>query len=114
MTVVSLTTHANGLPRNLTDDTAIALVRELAAEGGRVVFTSHARQRMVERDVSSQQVLNVLLRGQISESVTWKQDRQNYHLSIRALTAGDEVTVGCVIEVEMLMGQVVTVITVMA
>ena len=114
MTVVDIPTYANGLPRGLTDATALDLVRELAALGGRVTFSAHARRRMQEREISSEQVLNVLRRGEIAESVRWDATRDNYRLSLRALTAGDEVTVACAIEVEMLMGQVVTIVTVMA
>lgn len=114
MSIVSIATYPNGLPRGLTDETALALVRELAGQGGRVTFTAHARQRMVERDISSEQVLNVLTRGQIQESVRWDADRDSYKLALRALTAGEEVTVACAIEVERLMGQTVAVVTVMA
>lgn len=114
MKTVDLHSHPNGLPRKLTDAEALTLVQELAGVGGRIVFSAHARQRMQERDVSSQQVVNVLLRGQIVEPVRWESDRECYRLALRALTAGDEVTVACAIEVERLMGQVVVVVTVMA
>ena len=114
MKTVDLLTHANGLPRRLTDDEARDMVRELAGMGGRIAYTAHARLRMQERDVSSEQVLNVLPRGQVVESARWLTDRECWHLSLRALTAGDEVTVACAIEVERLMGQVVAIVTAMA
>ncbi|PJK07968.1 hypothetical protein CO610_07330 [Lysobacteraceae bacterium NML95-0200] len=113
MNVVDFHQHSNGLPRNLTDTEALKMVRDLAAEGGRVVFSEHARQRMRQRDVSTQQVMQVLLRGEVVEPVRWDSERRNYRLKLRALTAGEDVEVPCAIDVEQLMGQVVIVITVM-
>lgn len=112
MSVSDIRTHPNGLPRGLTDERALQLIRELVAMGGRVVFVPHCLERMQLRDVSTEQVMVVLKRGEITRSVRWNNDNQNYELTLRALTAGDEVAVGCRIEVEQLMGEVVTVVTV--
>lgn len=102
----------NGLPRKLTEDELIELVRELVTEGGRVTFRKHALERMEQRDVTTAQVLQVLRRGELIAGPKWSETNGNWEFTMRADTAGEEVTVGAAIEVEQLMGQVIAVITV--
>ena len=51
----------------LSKPQALGLVRELAAESGNVVFTTHARKRMRLRKVTPLAVLECLRRGVIIE-----------------------------------------------
>lgn len=95
----------------MTDDEALNQVRELVAEGGRVVWSRHAQDRMEERDVTATQVLNVLRRGTVAESACWDVSNQNWKLGIQGISAGELLTVQVALDVERLMGNVVLVIT---
>jgi Domain of unknown function (DUF4258) len=67
-------------PAKLSPADAIRLVRELAADSGRVGLTHHCRQRMQERDITLRQILNCLQKGAITEGPAidiygnWKMD----------------------------------------
>jgi len=67
---------------------------------------------MQQRGVTDVQALRVLQRGAVTEGPVWDKDRLNWRFTMRALTAGDDVSVGAAIDVEPLMGTVVIVITV--
>lgn len=111
MAVANMTHHPNGLPRSLSDHEALQHVRDLVAEGGRVVWLPHAHDRMEERDISSTQILNVLKRGSVVEAVRWDSNYSNWKLGIQDISAGELLTVQVALDVERLMGQVVLVIT---
>lgn len=108
----SITCHANGLPRQLTADQLVDLVRELIGAGARVRYSRHAVERMQVRGVTDLQALRVLQRGEVTAGPQWDRDRGNWRFSMRSLSAGDDITVGASIDVETLMGMVVVVITV--
>lgn len=111
MTVARIDCHPNGLPRVLSDDDALERVRELVAEGGRIVWSDHAHDRMEERDITTTQVLNVLKRGTVVESARWDVNYQNWKLGVQDISAGELLTVQVALDVERLMGNVVLVIT---
>lgn len=102
----------DGLPRKLTADQCVALVRELVAEGGRVTFRPHAFQRMEEREITSAQVMQVLRRGEITEGPEYSVNFQNWKFRMEANTAGESVSVVAVIEIQTLMGVAIAIITV--
>jgi hypothetical protein len=112
MSATSLTHHENGLPRRMTEAELLVLVRDLASQGARVTFRRHALQRLDERSVTTDQVLRVLRRGEVVRGPDWDNAERNWRFTMRALTAGEEVSVGAAIDVEQLMGTVVVVITV--
>lgn len=111
MKLSSLNHHTNGLPRILLRDAAVVLMRELLAEGGRLVWAIHSQARMEERDISATQVLNVLQRGHIVDDPVWNANHQNWEFGMQEISAGELIMVRVAIDVERLMGQVVLVIT---
>lgn len=98
------------LPGSLTAAELIELIRELLAEGGRMVAKEHAYQRMEERDISMRQVRHVLLRGEVVGGPRWSE-HQNWTFTMRADTTGQLVNVVGAIDMDR-MGQAVIVITV--
>ena len=86
------------------------LVRQLVEEGGRLVVKEHCYDRMEERDISMAQIRQVLLRGEVTRGPTWTEFR-NWGFTMRADAAGQLVTVGGAIDVDLL-GQSVLVLTV--
>ena len=48
------------VPMRMNDASALKLLREIAEDSGRVIFTRHALQRMRQRKVSTAQVLTCL------------------------------------------------------
>lgn len=101
----------HGLPRTLSGEDCVVKVRELVAEGGRVVFRQHAFDRMEERDISNAQVFHVLRRGNLIEGPAWSAKYGNWEFLLSADTAGEVINVKAALEVEQLMGQVVVVVT---
>lgn len=107
--IVPLTTRM-GLPRTLTADELRVLIRELMEQGGRMVAREHAYVRMEERDISMRQVRHVLLRGEVTRGPEWST-YQNWAFTMQADSAGQLISVGGAIDVDLL-GQTVIVITV--
>jgi hypothetical protein len=107
--IVPLTTRM-GLPRTLTADELRVLIRELMEQGGRMVAREHAYVRMEERDISMRQVRHVLLRGEVTRGPEWST-HQNWAFTMQADSAGQLISVGGAIDVDLL-GQTVIVITV--
>lgn len=93
-----------------TSAQALELFAELVSDSSRILPTQHAYQRMDEREVTMSQVLQVLRRGRrteeprLSEWTTWS-------VSIRADTAGQDVSVVAVIDQDS-MGNMIAVVTV--
>ena len=52
---------------NLTPKAALEILRECAADDRRMFFSPHARQRMVERQITRLQVLRCLEKGSLGE-----------------------------------------------
>ncbi|MFO1255825.1 MAG: DUF4258 domain-containing protein [Sphingomonadaceae bacterium] len=59
------------VPMRMNDASALKLLREIAEDSGRVIFTRHALQRMRQRKVSTAQVLTCLRRGILSSQSRW-------------------------------------------
>ncbi|MGY4493512.1 DUF4258 domain-containing protein [Pseudomonas sp. TE3610] len=57
----------NSLPYPLPKQTALRMIRQIALDSGRVVYTAHARQRMSEREITLPDVMECLSKGQITE-----------------------------------------------
>lgn len=111
MTTVSDIAMRDGLPRKLDRKEWVAWVRELVAEGGRVVFRDHAYDRLEKREISNAQIFEVLRRGEAVEDPVYSTKYQNWECLLVADAAGEEIHVKAAIEIERLMGQVVVVIT---
>lgn len=91
-------------------DAALKRIRELAHDSRNVVFTGHARQKMVQRGITSAQVLETLRKGTVEESAHLNTHR-NWQVRLRHRCAGDEVTVAAALEQDQATGDQVVVIT---
>lgn len=72
------------------------IVKELA-EKGMVIWSKHARERMVERKVSGQQVLTCLMKGKVTDEPVLANkggSEGGYDITVERLTAGDYIRVG--------------------
>lgn len=67
-------------PPCLSPTEAHSLIQRLLAECGSISRTSHARDRAVERNVTIDDMLNVLVQGTVSPNAQWndKFDNWNY------------------------------------
>lgn len=84
-------------PFVLTKPKALALVRELAAESGNVVFAGHALKRMRQRHVSPKAVIECLLKGVIAEGPALGL-KGAWELAIERMAAGQRLRVACAID----------------
>lgn len=82
----------------MNDATALKILREIARDSARVIFTTHARQRMRQRKVSSVQVLTCLQRGVVSEPVALDM-HGNWKLTVSHRAAGKDLDVAVAIDV---------------
>lgn len=73
-------------------------VRALSVSSENVVFTRHARLRMLQRDVTDLQVLEVLRRGSVVRDEGPAPDiHGNWKATLRRTVAGQEVNVAAVL-----------------
>lgn len=89
---------AEAVPLRMNDATALKLLREIARDSARVIFTVHARQRMRQRKVSPVQVLACLQRGIVSEPVALDM-HGNWKLTVSHRVAGKDLDVAVAIDV---------------
>ena len=82
----------------MNDATALRVLREIAEDSARVIFTKHASQRMRQRKVSPVQVIACLQRGIIRESVALDLHR-NWKLTVSHRVAGRDLNVAVAIDV---------------
>jgi len=81
----------------MTGDTALRQIRELAKDSSRVIRTTHARERMIERGISIQQVFTCLRAGIIIEGPA-PNAHGNWQVTMMARQSGDEIT--CVVVID--------------
>lgn len=86
------------VPLRMNDASALKLLREIAADSARVIFTHHALQRMRQRKVSTSQVLTCLQRGIVAEPVALDL-HGNWKLTVSHRAAGAELDVAVAIDV---------------
>jgi Domain of unknown function (DUF4258) len=89
---------AEAVPLRMNDATALKLLREIAGDSARVIFTRHAMQRMRQRKVSPMQVLTCLQRGIVSEPVALDL-HGNWKLTLSHCVAGKDLDVAVAIDV---------------
>ena len=70
-------------------------VRRIARDNSEdMVLLDHALERMVQRNISSRQIINVLKNGEQVGTVTWCSKKElGWRCRLRRVTAGMEVTV---------------------
>ena len=71
---------------------ALAKVREIAKESGRIYWTDHAGERMEEREISSRQALRTIQEGQIDGKIV-SDGRDEWKLTLKKRDAGQTVRV---------------------
>jgi hypothetical protein len=84
--------HGNVVPIGLSPIRARQLVREIAKDSGRVVFTHHAEVKMRKRHITRTQVLRCLAHGGVSEGPA-PDVKGNWTMTLEVLSAGELVTV---------------------
>ncbi len=82
----------------MNDASALKLLREIAADSARVIFTHHARQRMRQRKVSPVQVIACPQRGVVREPVALDL-HGNWKLTVSHRVAGKDLDVAVAIDV---------------
>ena len=90
-------TDPNVVPLALPRASAARLIKEIGANPDNIVPVGHAKKRMVQRRISITQVRRVVQAGYI-DGDPWLDEHGNWRVTMRAATAGDEVTVGVAIE----------------
>ena len=86
------------VPLRMNDATALRVLREIAEDSARVIFTKHASQRMRQRKVSPVQVIACLQRGIIREPVALDL-HGNWKLTVSHRVAGKDLDVAVAIDV---------------
>ncbi len=86
------------VPMRMNDATALKVLREIAQDSARVIFTHHARHRMRQRKVSLSQVLTCLQHGIASEPVALDM-HGNWKLTVTHRIAGKDLDVAVAIDV---------------
>ena len=81
----------------MNDAMALKVLREIAEDSARVIFTKHANQRLRQRKVSPVQVITCLQRGTVSESVALDM-HGNWKLTVSHRLAGKDLNVAVVID----------------
>lgn len=84
-------------PMRMNDATALKVLREIAQDSARVIFTDHAQKRMRKRKVSPMQVLTCLQRGIVSEPVALDV-HGNWKLTVAHRVAGKDLNVAVAID----------------
>ena len=86
------------VPLRMNDASALKLLREIASDSARVIFTHYALQRMRQRKVSTAQVLACLQRGIVAEPVALDL-HGNWKLTVTHRAAGTELQVAVAVDV---------------
>lgn len=81
----------------MTNASAKRVLAQIAEDSGKVVFTSHAIQRMKQRHITRTQVLNCLRRGLITEAPI-RDVHGNWTLRIERYACGENI--GCAVAIE--------------
>jgi hypothetical protein len=88
---------AEVVPLALTVPAALEMVRQLAAESGRIVILNHCLKRMLQRRVTRRQIELCLQKGTVSEGPTTNA-HGNWQVNMFRHAAGDELT--CTVAIE--------------
>ena len=76
---------------------ATRLIKDIGANPDNIVPVGHAKRRMAQRKISITQIRRVVQAGYI-DGDPWTDEHGYWRVTMRALTAGDELTVGVAIE----------------
>lgn len=88
---------SNVAPLKLSKAHATQIIKEIAADPGRIVPVHHAKQRMVQRKISITQARRVVQAGFV-DGEPWFDEHGNWRVTMRGMSAGEQLTVGLSIE----------------
>jgi len=88
---------AQVVPLTLTPATALKVVRELAADTGRIVVIRHGKNRQRKRKITRRQIELCLQKGSITEG-PFMNPHGNWQVNLYRHAAGAEVT--CVVAID--------------
>lgn len=63
----------------------------LAADGAAIIWTEHSKERMLERDITTTQVIRCLEKGTMCEQHYYDTVKANWKFTVVHTTAGREV-----------------------
>lgn len=89
--------ESNIVDFNITPARAQKLIKDIAADSSRVVFTIHAEKRMRQRKITRIQVLRCLTHGRISEGPA-RSMKGNLEMRMEVMSAGEMITVVAALE----------------
>lgn len=78
--------------KRLTAQAAQAVLREVAADTGRIILTTHAKRRMRERDIIFAQIRDCLRNGVVIEGPALNI-HGNWQVTLYRLSAGQRINV---------------------
>ena len=90
-------TDPNVVPMKLSKPAAKRMIDEIAEIPGRIVPTKHGKKRMRDRQISITQVRRVVKAGFIEDN-PWRDQHGFWRVTMRGMSAGEEITVGLSIE----------------
>jgi len=80
------------IPIKMNDADALSILHGCVANDSRVFISPHAKERMLERNITLKQVLACIEKGRITES-PYRDVRGDWRCSIEHYTSGNAVTV---------------------
>jgi len=89
--------ESNVVDFNITPDRARKLIKEIAEDSSRVIFTAHAEKRMRQRKISRIQVMRCLTHGRVIEGPA-PSIKGNWEMKMEVMSAGEIVTVVVALE----------------
>jgi hypothetical protein len=81
----------------MTDDEAVAILRDCAEHDSRLFFSKHAEERMLQRKITRLQVMTCLTKGKVVESA-YRDPKGDFRLTLEHYTAGSIVTAAVAIK----------------
>jgi len=87
----------NVVPMRLSRPSARRVIGEIAENSDRIVPTKHGKKRKRQRGISITQVRRVIKAGFV-DGDPWMDEHGNWRVTMRGMSAGEEITVGLSIE----------------
>jgi Tol biopolymer transport system component len=81
----------------LQKDQAQDILRQVAEDSSRIIFTNHAEDRMYEREITRTDIIRVLRTGSIKEGPS-QAAKGNWEMKVEGKSAGTWVTVAIAID----------------
>ncbi len=79
--------------KTLSKVKAAEKLREISKYSHRVFFTDHARERMIEREITKRDIFRVLESGQIIEEPFWVDSYSSWEMTVEGASSGHYIKV---------------------